>query len=263
VGISKALIFPIWVFSLILLFILIKWAGPSIDASRKSRDETKARNKQSMPVQISTMPRSSPSPAWPQLAASLAVISLPISVPIFFLWGGYHTAIITDSIPDHRILAPSVVFLILVFWVFLNRKLFFKQRPLNGAFPMLFVLSSFIMVIHGNDFYRATYERYLFSAPNVYHNQVVETDRMRREYGRGGASYYAYVNPNNVSTINPEIRVSRDLYSLWTDANAGHTNTGSAASARCLLHVEVNKSRDAERIVWKSPIDASSVASCF
>jgi hypothetical protein len=251
VNISKAVIFPIWVFSIVLLFLLTKWAGPSIEASRKSRSKMEMAERPLFMVYP---------PIRPSLLSIISILSFTI-LPFAAIILQPRSTLITDSIKDHHALAPIIAVFIILLVTYLNRKVLFNKQPHSGALAILFLSSSIFSVSDSNEIYRSAMEYRLFSGKTLSYSRVMPINHLSIVHRRHGLGFLGHVNPNKVSTIDPKIRITVSLYNLLvtTDNDGAVVPNGFPT---CSVRLVVERSGSAERIVAPSLVDTSNVVEC-
>lgn len=238
---------------MVLLAILMKWAGPSIESRGRSRAETEMAK------------RRQPPPQKPIKASLLSLITillftlLPFIV-IVSLFFNPKTVLITDSIPDHRILITSIMALLSSILAYLNRRMF--DKDLYGWVPAaFFIAGSLINVACSDWYYRMACEEYLFSGKTSSYSRAVFVNHISIVHQRQGPDFFAHVNPNNVSTIDPKIEVTRALYNVLATTSLDGAVVPNGFPT-CSVRVAVEGSGNAERIVTRSLINTSDVIEC-
>ena len=250
-SISKAVIFSIWVFSIVLLLILMKWAGPSIKASSESRRKMEMAERPLFMVYP---------PIRPSLMSIITILSFSI-LPFFAIILKPRSTLITDSIKDHHTLATIIAVFIILSVTYLNRKSLFSKQPQSGALAVLFLTSSIFTVLDSNEIYRSAVEYHLFSGRTLSYSRVMPINHLSIFHRRHGLGFLGHVNPNKVSTIDPKIRITLSLYNLLvtTDNDGAVVPNGFPT---CSVRLVVERSGSAERIVAPSLVDTSDVVEC-
>ena len=238
---------------MVLLAVLMKWAGPSIEASRRSRAETEIEGGRYLPVQR-------PIKASPLSLITIFLFALFPFIVILSLFFHPKTVMITDSIPDHRVLVTSVTVLVSAIIAYLNRQMFDKN--LYGGCPAAFFIAGLLINVACSDwYYRMAYEEYLFSGRVSSYSRAVFVNHLSIVHQRHGPGFFGHVNPNKIPTIDPKIAISIDLYNLLvrTDNDGAVVPNGYPT---CSVRLAIERSGNAERIVIRSLVDTPDVVEC-
>ena len=238
---------------MVLLFIIKKWTEPSVEASGKSREEIQMRKEQFSPAQRSIG-------FSPFAITAISSFGLLPFIVISLLFMRPKTVLITDSIPDHRVLVTSIMILWCMLIAYPNRRMF-DQKFYGGGPAAFFIAVSLINIACSDWYYRSAYEEYLFSGKITSYSRVAFINHLSIVDNRGGRNFFGHVNPNNISTIDPKIDITRDLYNHLTRTD----NDGAVVPKgfpTCSVSLSVERSGNAERIVIRSLVDTPDVVEC-
>jgi len=231
----------------------MKWAGPSIEASRRSRAEIEMENRMRIPPQ-------KPIRASPLSLITIFLFGLLPFVVIISLFFHPKTILITDSIPNHRVLVISIMALLSILIACLNRRMFDKN--FYGWVPAAFFIAGSLINVSCSDwYYRMACEEYLFSGKTSSYSRAVFVNHLSIVHQRQGPDFFGHVNPNNVSTIDPKIEITRTLYNVLATTSLDGAVVPNGFPT-CSVRVAVERSGNAERIVTRSLVNTSDVVEC-
>ena len=196
---------------------------------------------------------------------SAILLSFVILAPVVYdlaMAGQLNDVMITASIPDHTPVIRLVLLIMLVLIGAFCKELIVEQAWLGA----LTLVSSLWLLANSGEYYTRLCERHLFSGPTRLYSRIVKIEKVRREYARSGARFYAQLYLGTPQADRPEVKVGEEVFSMWkavTSSEGMEVGDLTSKHPECLLRVSIAKVGAAERIIVRGgQINSTSVLAC-